>query len=395
MNVIFDANYFGYRALHVVKNYSKSKVFLETEQDKIDFIKKLKNDFLYELNKISKDSNIEHVIFAMDGKSWRKELLNTYKGSRKEVKERDVTINYDIFYDLLNKFVNYVENEYGVIKTSIYNAEADDLIYFWSKYFLSKNQNNIIITVDKDLYQLVEKNENGNFTIVYNNHSFTKAIIINDEIEDILKNNKSKIISIEESLDGSDSNVIYQQDINIINSLCQGDLNFQKVDKEELICDKIFLGDKSDEIENVLVKHLKDPKKKKPLKINRKHLKLLKEFLDRKFAEYSFLQMHTNYELRCESSNFLSNLHKLDDNERMLIKENITLNSKLIILDFDNFPENIQPDFIKHLNDLKKNEHNLQITKLINATNEVFFENVLGLKGLKDESSKIEMYFEM
>ena len=409
MNVIFDSSYFAYRTLYVVKQFSKSDIFLDSEQDQINFLKKLKTDFIYELNKISELGNIQRIIFCMDDRNnWRKTIYEGYKLKRKDTREKQ-DINFSKMFELLEKFIKFIVDEYGVTAMKINQAEADDLIMLWSLALLSKNQNTIIISMDKDLEQLVQINKTKDaFIVVYNNHSMSQTLVVNEDILNlfnILKKQSATQHSLLEinkvRTNPNDYSDLLKKDVAICNNLLSGGLKSKITDKETLLRDKIFLGDKSDEINNVISIPNKDPKKR-DVKITRTHLRKMEEFLQTKFADYKFAEIDTNMDLRYECGNYLSNLLNLNDDQRMLILENILINAKLIILKPTvNNPifEKIVKEFLVEVKKIKQQQIDNPLvlgglTEKFNTTK--LFEQVLEIEDYVDENeNKIQMIFEM
>ena len=389
MNIIFDINYFGLRAMNVSKLNSSSKLFLTSDDDKVEFLKKLKMDFVYELNKISEDGNITNVILATESKSWRKKVYPEYKANRDDKK---IEFDSKVFFDIMDKFMDYVRDNFGVIKSKADGAEGDDLIYFWSKLLLDKKSNSLVITTDKDLYQLSSINEEKNYIAIYNNHSANKQIIVSQDLFEFISVKKDKKLSLVEQFKISKKDRSEHKDISDLVNLIKKDLTLKNIDKEEIMMEKIFLGDKSDNIPNILDIPPKDKKKIKNIKINRPCLAKMVTHLDSVLKDYKFTKILSDVKLKDECINFLSNFHNLSEEERFNMREQLEMNCKLTVLDVQNIPKEVQDSFIASLKALKNREP-LNLSKLLSTKNAEFFKNILNLEIDDNEDEKIKIYF--
>jgi 5'-3' exonuclease len=101
----------------------------------------------------------DHVVFCMEGHSWRHSIYPGYKAQRKvqqaamtprEKEEQELFFGtYDIFLEFLTKHTNV-----SMLKCK--GAEADDMIARWIQ--LHPNDQHIVISSDKDFYQLLAPN---------------------------------------------------------------------------------------------------------------------------------------------------------------------------------------------------------------------------------------------
>lgn len=100
--------------------------------------------------------NAGHVVFCMEGRSWRKDVYEPYKKNRKVVldkrslKEQEDDQFWWEAYDDLLKYITEQTN-CSAIRSSI--AEADDCIALWIE--AHRNSRNIIVSTDSDFYQLI------------------------------------------------------------------------------------------------------------------------------------------------------------------------------------------------------------------------------------------------
>jgi len=110
-------------------------------------------------NSVKKANNMfngDHVVFCLEGRSWRKDVYEPYKKNRKVVLDKRSPREqeedqywweaYDDFLDFLQEQTNS-----SAIRSSV--AEADDVIALWIE--AHKDSKNIIVSTDSDFYQLI------------------------------------------------------------------------------------------------------------------------------------------------------------------------------------------------------------------------------------------------
>lgn len=113
-------------------------------------------------NSIKKAHNMfngGHVVFCMEGRSWRKDVYEPYKKNRKVVadkrsakeKEED-----EFWWEAYDDFLKFVSEQSNCSAVRSPNAEADDVIALWIE--AHKNDKNIIVSTDSDFYQLINPN---------------------------------------------------------------------------------------------------------------------------------------------------------------------------------------------------------------------------------------------
>ena len=100
-----------------------------------------------------------HVVFCMEGRSWRKDEYEPYKKNRKVVldkrsareKEEDA-----FWWEAYDDFLKFVTEQTNCTAIRSPNAEADDVIALWIE--AHKDDKNIIVSTDSDFYQLITPN---------------------------------------------------------------------------------------------------------------------------------------------------------------------------------------------------------------------------------------------
>lgn len=179
--VLVDTANTFFRARHVVRGDIDTKVGMALHVT-LQSIKKAWNDF-----------SADHVVFCLEGRSWRKDFYQPYKRNRQE--HRDAMNPREaeedkVFWEIFDEFKDFIINKTNC--TVLHNPvlEADDLIAGWIQNH--PNDNHVIISTDGDFAQLISPNVrqyNGvmNMTITHEGYFDDKGKPIVDK-----KTNKIK-----------------------------------------------------------------------------------------------------------------------------------------------------------------------------------------------------------
>lgn len=114
---------------------------------------------LNSIRKAWKDFNGDHVVFCLEGRSWRKDYYEPYKRNRSDAraalteKEQEEDKLFWEAFDTFKDFINEKTN-CSVLQNS--QLEADDLIAGWTQSH--PNDNHVIISTDSDFEQLIAPN---------------------------------------------------------------------------------------------------------------------------------------------------------------------------------------------------------------------------------------------
>jgi len=110
-------------------------------------------------NKMARRFNADHVVFALEGRSWRKDAYKPYKANRAvarqaltESQQEEDQMFWETF-DALNKYLSEKTN-CSVIRCA--TAEGDDIIARWIA--LHPADDHVIISSDTDFVQLLSTN---------------------------------------------------------------------------------------------------------------------------------------------------------------------------------------------------------------------------------------------
>lgn len=167
-NVVIDMNNMLFRSMFVLGGFGQKSFTFDSQKELDELMRKLAMDMSFLIRMI----NPSRVIFAVDDKSWRKQINieenNGYKGNRKLNK----TLNWDNIFMILGEFCEIMEDN-GMITTKIPRAEGDDVIALWKHELLyNQKQHVVIISGDEDVRQLVDviKDDTGKeiFATVFN-----------------------------------------------------------------------------------------------------------------------------------------------------------------------------------------------------------------------------------
>jgi 5'-3' exonuclease len=111
------------------------------------------------VNQVQRMFGIDHVVFCLEGRSWRKEFYTPYKAHRKldesAMTEREVEEN-KMFWETYEAFTTYLREKTNTSVLRVPNAEADDIIARFIA--LHPDDEHFIISSDTDFVQLIAEN---------------------------------------------------------------------------------------------------------------------------------------------------------------------------------------------------------------------------------------------
>jgi len=144
--LIDTANVF-FRARHVMRGNLEDKIGLSI------------HTVLSSVRKAWRDFNGDHVVFCLEGRSWRKDHYEPYKRQRTEARAalspREAE-EEKIFWETFDQFKEFVINKTNSTVLHHPQLEADDLIAGWID--LHPKDNHVIISTDGDFAQLISPN---------------------------------------------------------------------------------------------------------------------------------------------------------------------------------------------------------------------------------------------
>jgi len=116
------------------------------------------------IKKVWNQFDASHCVFALDGRSWRKDMYPPYKANRKAlaIKRTPREIEDDnIFFEVMDDFIKFIGDNTNCTLLRHPQAEADDMIARWID--LHPDDIHVIISSDSDFQQLIAHN-----VLIYN-----------------------------------------------------------------------------------------------------------------------------------------------------------------------------------------------------------------------------------
>jgi len=144
--LVDTANTF-FRARHVVRGDLDTKVGMALHIT------------LAGVKKAWKDFNADHVVFCLEGRSWRKDFYEPYKRNRQVARDKMTVTESEedkVFWEIFDEFKDFVSTKTNCTVMRHPQLEADDLIAGWVQ--AHPNDNHVIISTDGDFAQLIAPN---------------------------------------------------------------------------------------------------------------------------------------------------------------------------------------------------------------------------------------------
>ena len=110
-------------------------------------------------NKVARKFGADHIVFALEGRSWRKDHYKPYKANRAEARQAlsDVEAEEDkMFWETYDNLTKYLSTKTNCSVVRCATAEADDVIARWIA--LHPQDEHVIVSSDSDFVQLVAPN---------------------------------------------------------------------------------------------------------------------------------------------------------------------------------------------------------------------------------------------
>lgn len=146
--ILVDASNMFFRARHVVRG--------EDAETKVGMSYHI---MFNSINKVWKDFKGSHVIFALEGRSWRKDFDTTYKANRAAARaalnpqeaEED-----KMFWAAFDELKSFLDTKSNCTVLRHERCEADDFIARWIQ--THPTDQHVIVSSDGDFYQLLAPN---------------------------------------------------------------------------------------------------------------------------------------------------------------------------------------------------------------------------------------------
>lgn len=144
--LVDTANTF-FRARHVVRGDLDTKVGMAFHIT------------LSSIRKMWQDFQGSHVVFCLEGRSWRKDYYEPYKRNRKESRDALTEAQQEeetVFWEMFDEFKDFINDKTNCTVLQHPQLEADDLIAGWIQ--AHPNDNHVIVSTDGDFAQLIAPN---------------------------------------------------------------------------------------------------------------------------------------------------------------------------------------------------------------------------------------------
>jgi len=325
--LVIDGNYLFFRTLFVLPGMSSQK--LGTDKEVGIYVRKLATDFASEIRKF--DPIIDKIVMTIDSKSWRKDFYPEadYKGNRKT----DDSINWENFKKSTDEFKNSLESQ-GVTIHKVDGAEGDDLIYAWSTASNIEGKSVIIFTGDKDLIQLVSRNDATEASTIFYSGTHKRLCVPHGFWEWLEKKEEVDLFD----MNTVSSNKVKAEFYNLIN---RNNLVVDEIDPGLFLLRKVLMGDAGDNIRPVYWYTSKgNSGKSRTYGVSEKKADKVIEEFQRKFSTFKKSYLFDDGYQR-ELCNIIVKELKADKMPYDTILQNLKNNANLISLTSQAIPDSI------------------------------------------------------
>jgi 5'-3' exonuclease len=145
--ILVDLANLFFRSRHVVKGDLEEKIGLSI------------HTVFSGIKKAWKDFDGTHVVFCLEGRSWRKDVYPPYKRQRAEARANQTPREAEedkLFWETLDDFKNFIKDKTNSTVLHHPQLEADDLIAGWIQQH--PNDHHVVVSTDGDFAQLISSN---------------------------------------------------------------------------------------------------------------------------------------------------------------------------------------------------------------------------------------------
>lgn len=342
-NILIDGNHFLHTTLGICGLFNGNLFHIDSDEAQL----KKDSNFLFErmstifASDVRNFQDITKSIFWMvdESRSWRKEIIldNNYKGlpnslDYKGNREKSNNINWGRIYKTFREFTESLQT-FNCYYYSITGCEADDVIFMFSCLFNAQGENVIVYSGDNDLKQCIGFDKSHeSFTLIYQKQQ--KNIGMDLQTARYLKA-------------ATNLEVIQFVKRFTNNTKC----TLSVVDVNNVILEKVLVGDSGDNVFSVMVEMAKyksgskigeEYERRITPTIVEKIKKEIGEFSPESFFDQEFITLLANSCIR----NFKT-ITKFDiDN----VINNINLNVQLVLLHKQSYPIALSNSMIDNFN---------------------------------------------
>jgi len=110
-------------------------------------------------NKVARKFGADHMVFALEGRSWRKDAYKPYKANRTAARQAMTETEAEedtLFWETYDNLTKYLSTKTNCSVIRCATAEADDVIARWIT--LHPEDEHVIVSTDSDFVQLLAPN---------------------------------------------------------------------------------------------------------------------------------------------------------------------------------------------------------------------------------------------
>ena len=341
-NIVFDLSNMFFRSMFIVGGYGKEGFTFGNQFEVDKLMRKVATDITY----IIRQTNPSRVVFALDSKSWRKEIEIEENEGYKAHRTKSSHINWDNVFATMTEFGEILDQS-GFIVTKVEKAEADDIMALWRDELLfNQNQHVILVSSDEDVRQLAAffPYEPGKmvFSTIFNpftsGRGGTKRLFVPAHFNEWLtKEEFGTIFDRGIDVDKDDFKNLINQGIAV-----------EEVDGNQIGVKKVLCGDDGDNVPSIYSWIAKDSigepiinKKTEEPRIDRITNAKYQKIVDTlKISDYIDLMDNAD-----EVKAMLKKISKLKTDPPFDIKKRIKRQCDLVILSSTLFPKSIVEEF--------------------------------------------------
>lgn len=253
-------------------------------------------------------------------KSWRKQLTNAYKATRK----KDSDIDWQFVYTTYGEFKEFIQG-YKILEAP--NVEGDDWISFLVNQANKKGRSTIIVSNDYDIKQMVNYSLDPLYINIMSNEMYNREKLFMPKNYQLFMNRVSKLPNddIFNLNDNSEFLMLMNRFLN--------KYEINEIDPVESLIVKIISGDQSDNISSIW----QQTKNGKTRGIGAKGAKSIYDMYIAEFGEVNL----TDPDLIDNIADLVCEKKKLSKGKMPHIIDNIKDNFRLIDLRQQNLPKEI------------------------------------------------------
>ena len=372
---VFDLSNMFFRSMFIVGGFGKKQYTFDSQKEQDQLMRKVATD----VTSVIRTINPSRVILTLDSKSWRKNISidenEGYKGNR----TKSETINWENFYKIMDDF-SEIGKANGFIISKERDAEADDLMALWrDKLLYEDNQHVILVSGDEDVRQLVDKEKKGDktsFSVVFNpftqGRNSTKKLFVPEGFSDWLN-------------DDDDLGNIFNRSIDVdkedFSRILNDQVKLEEINGDEIALRKMFCGDDGDNVPAIYSWITKTAKgEDKTVRITQSKFSKIMDFVGAKNPSDLFEKADPIMDQLTEIAG-----HK----PPFKIKDRLTRQAKLVVLDAKFFPSKIVSSFFEKVDEQLESPHvnpqSLNMLSMLEGTR--YVDAARGSKSPGNESS--------